>query len=213
MEIADRPVHWDVTEHTLRADGPVIAMVTDQVTTPSGESVRRDYVTHPGSVAVIAVDDADRLVLVRQYRHPVGHELWEPPAGLLDTDGESWLAAAQRELAEEAALAADDWSVLVDTFTSPGCSAESLRIYLATGLREAAAPEGFVADGEEAHMEIVRVPRDDVVEAVLAGRVHNPVLVAGTLALEAVRAGRAARPADAGWPTAPAHTRAETAGS
>lgn len=209
MQIADTPTSWPVTEHRSRADGPVISMVSDTVTTPSGEQVVRDYVTHPGSVAIIAVDDADRLVLVAQYRHPVRHVLWEPPAGLLDAAGEGYLTAAQRELAEEAGLAADDWSVLVDTFTSPGCSAESLRIYLATGLHEVAAPDGFVADGEEAHMKVVRVPRDEVVEAVLAGRVHNPVLVAGTLALEVIRAGRAARPADADWPTAPAHTRSD----
>ena len=86
--------------------------------------MEREYLQHPGAVGIIALDDADRVALVRQYRHAVRHRLIEPPAGLLDVDGEDPLLAAQRELAEEVGLAAETWHVLVDLFTTPGMLAE-----------------------------------------------------------------------------------------
>ena len=130
-------------------------------------------------------------------------ELVEIPAGLLDLDGEEYVVAAQRELAEEAELAADRWEVLVDTCTTPGACEETLRIFLARGLRPADRPEGFVLEGEEAHMTWEFVPRADLVDAVLGGLCQNPSLVAGILALETARlSGRLddLRPADAPWP-------------
>ncbi|NYK32443.1 NUDIX domain-containing protein, partial [Salmonella enterica subsp. enterica serovar Typhimurium] len=90
--------------------------------------INRQYMSHPGAVGIIALDDQDRVAVVRQYRHPVRMVLVEPPAGLLDVEGEDFLAAAQRELAEEAMLSADDWRVLVDIVTTPGGCQESLRI-------------------------------------------------------------------------------------
>ena len=104
---------------------------------------------------MIALDDQGRVALVRQYRHPVRHRLIEPPAGLLDVDGEAYVLGAQRELAEEVGLAAGTWHVLVDLFTTPGILGESLRIFLARDLLEADAPDGFVRAGEEAHMDTV----------------------------------------------------------
>jgi 8-oxo-dGTP pyrophosphatase MutT (NUDIX family) len=202
-QAGDRPQSWPVTSHRVMAQGAVAAFVTDEVTTPDGESMRRQYTLHPGAVGVIALDAADRIAVVRQYRHPVAMSLVEPPAGLLDHSAEDFLVAAQRELAEEAGLAAADWRVLVDLFTSPGGSQESLRIYLARELTEAAAPDGFVAESEEAHMEVAWVARADLVELILAGRLQNPTMVSGVLALEAARlSGRldALRPADAPWP-------------
>lgn len=202
-QVEDRPVSWPVTSHEVVARGSVATFVTDQVATPDGSSMRRQYTLHPGAVGVIALDADDRVAVVRQYRHPVAMSLIEPPAGLLDAVDEDFLVAAQRELAEEAGLAAADWRVLVDLFTSPGGTQESLRIYLARDLSAADAPEGFVADGEEAHMEIAWVARADLVEAILGGRLQNPTMVAGLLALETARlSGRldALRPADAPWP-------------
>jgi ADP-ribose pyrophosphatase len=133
----------------------------------------------------------------------VGFQLTEPPAGLLDADGETWLSAVQRELAEEAGLSAVRWQVLVDLFTTPGANQESLRIYLARELAEVAAPDGFVADHEEADMEVCWAARADLVDAVLAGTLQNPTMVAGILALEVARlSGRLdnLRGADAEWP-------------
>jgi len=130
-------------------------------------------------------------------------ELVEIPAGLLDLDGESWVTAAQRELAEEAELAADRWDVLVDMCTTPGACEESLRIFLARDLRPASRPDGFVLEGEEAHMSWDWVDRDELVGAILDGRCQSPTLVAGVLALETSRlAGRlqGLRSPDADWP-------------
>lgn len=194
---------WPVAAHEVLGRGRVSDFVNDSVVTPSGHRMERQYTLHPGAVGVIAWDDADRVAVVRQYRHPVGFQLVEPPAGLLDADGESWLAAAQRELAEEAGLRADHWQVLVDTFTTPGANQESLRIYLARDIAEAEVPEGFVADHEEADMEVCWAARADLVDAVLAGKLQNPTMVAGVLALEVARlSGRldTLRDAESDWP-------------
>jgi 8-oxo-dGDP phosphatase len=202
-EIADTPLAWPVDSSTVLAEGGVGRFVQDRVRTPDGEVMTREYVRHPGAVGVIALDAHDRVALVRQYRHPVRHRLVEPPAGLLDVDGEDYLVAAQRELAEEAGLMAGTWHVLVDLFTTPGMVGETLRIYLARDLDPADAPEGFLRVGEEAHMDIVWATLDDLVAAVLDGRVHNPTLVSGALAAWTARerdSFTGLRPADADWP-------------
>src|SRR5918995_5288963 len=173
-ELADVPLAWPVASSTVLAEGTITKYVQDQVRTPDGRLITREYLKHPGAVGVIALDDHERVALVRQYRHPVRHRLVEPPAGLLDVEGEDYLVAAQRELAEEVGLAASTWHVLVDLFTTPGMIGESLRIYLARGLSPADAPDGYLQAGEEAHMDIVWATLDDLVAAVLDGRVHNP---------------------------------------
>ena len=200
----DQPMAWPVRSREVLGTGFVSSFVDEEVETPSGETMRRQYVTHPGAVGVVAWrEDTDDVAVVRQYRHPVRMELVEIPAGLLDLDGEEYVVAALRELAEEADLAADRWEVLVDTCTTPGACEETLRIFLARGLRPADRPEGFVLEGEEAHMTWEFVPRADLVDAVLGGLCQNPSLVAGILALETARlSGRLddLRPADAPWP-------------
>ena len=186
----------------MLARGAITRYVQDEVRTPDGSTVHREYVQHPGAVGVIALDDQDRVALVRQYRHPVRQRLIEPPAGLLDVDGEDYLKAMQRELAEEVGLAADRWDVLVDLFTTPGIIGEALRVYLARDLRPVDAPDDFLRAGEEAHMDTVWASLDDLVAAVLDGRVQNPTLVTGMLAAWTARArdGFAGlRPADAPW--------------
>ena len=202
-EVGDTPMVWPVASHVVLGHGKVSDFVNDSVVTPDGGRMERQYTLHPGAVGVIAWDDADRVAVVRQYRHPVGFQLTEPPAGLLDAEGETWLAAVQRELAEEAGLSATRWQVLVDLFTTPGANQESLRIYLARGLSATNAPDGFVADHEEADMEVCWATRADLVDAVLAGRLQNPTMVAGILALEVARlSGRLddLRGPDAAWP-------------
>jgi 8-oxo-dGTP pyrophosphatase MutT (NUDIX family) len=207
VDVADG---WQVTGSKTLAQGHITRFVQDQVRTPSGENMTREYLAHPGAVGIIALDAQDRLALVRQYRHPVRHRLVEPPAGLLDVHGEDYLVAAQRELAEEAGIAAGTWRVLVDIFTSPGMVDESLRIYLAEDLSDTDAPDGFSLLGEEAHMDIVWAPLDDVVDAVLAGDLHNPVLVSGVLAAWAARQRGGfdtLRPAQAPWQAREAQQR------
>ncbi|MEI5585370.1 MULTISPECIES: NUDIX hydrolase [unclassified Agromyces] len=166
--------------------------------------IEREYVDHPGAVAVLVLDD-DRVLLIKQYRHPVRTRDWEIPAGLLDVQHEPALAAAQRELAEEADLAASDWAVLADYFTTPGGSSEAIRIFLARGVSATGAP--FDREHEEADMELRWVPLDDCVEAVLTRRLGNPSLAIGVLAAAASRARdwRTLSPADAPWPAHPAN--------
>jgi 8-oxo-dGTP pyrophosphatase MutT (NUDIX family) len=181
-ELADTPLSWPVTSSDVLVEGKIASFVQDEVLAPDGEQMTREYLRHPGAVGIIALDDEERVALVRQYRHPVRHRLIEPPAGLLDVDGEAYLLTAQRELVEEAGLAAASWHVLVDLFTTPGILAESLRIYLARGLTPADAPDGFARSDEEAHMDTVWASLDDLVDAVLVGDLHSPSLVAGVLA-------------------------------
>lgn len=168
-----------------------------------GGTLRRDFVDHTGAVAVFALDEDDRVMLVKQYRHPVRRREWEPPAGLLDAHGESALEAAQRELAEEVDLEANEWHVLSDYLTTPGGNNEAIRIYLARGIRPITTE--YVREGEEADMEQRWVPLDEIVDAVLASRVQNPSLVVGALAAAASRdrGWSTLRPADAPWPERP----------
>jgi len=200
----DEPMSWPVRSRTVLGEGRISAFVDEELTTPSGHVITRQYLTHPGAVAVVAWrEDRDDIAVLRQYRHPVRMELVEIPAGLLDLDGEEWVVAAQRELAEEAELQAARWDTLVDMCTTPGACEESLRIFLARDLSPAQRPDGFVLEGEEAHMTWGWVPRADLVDAVLAGQCQSPTLVAGVLALEVARAaGRldGLRPPDAPWP-------------
>ena len=131
--VEDRAVSWPVvsTDELLR--NWLITVRTDKVRLPDGHHAERTVVTHPGAVAVLALDDADRVLMIRQYRHPVGRELWEIPAGLRDADGESPLRTAQRELLEETGYRAREWHTLADYFSSPGYTTERIRVFLARG--------------------------------------------------------------------------------
>ncbi|MBF4458947.1 ADP-ribose pyrophosphatase [Pseudoclavibacter sp. RFBJ3] len=166
-----------------------------------GEVLTREFMSHTGAVAVLVLDDADRILFIRQYRHPVGRRDWELPAGLLDAPGEDPLDAAKRELGEEVDLLADRWDVLLDQYTSPGGSSENVRVYLARGL--SATPEAFDRTGEEAELEQRWVALPDALEAVLDGSVQNPFVVSGVMALHLAkeRSFSTLRPADAAWPT------------
>lgn len=174
-----------------------------QLSGAAGSEVVRERVVHPGAVGVLALDEQGRVALLRQYRHPVEHELWELPAGLLDHPGEDPAAAAARELAEEADLVAGTWHVLLDWFTTPGGSDEAFRLFLARGLSSVPDGERFERTDEEAGLVLRWVPLEEARDAVLAGRLHNPSAVTGILAAWAAReAGWSTlRPAGAPWPT------------
>ena len=150
-----------------------------------GHELERDYLAHTGAVAVLARDADDRVLLINQYRHPIRSRDWELPAGLLDIAGEPPLAAAQRELAEEADLVAARWSELLTFATSPGGSDELVHVFEAREL--AAAPEAFARTEEEAELVLRWVALDEVVEAALAGRLHNSILLVAVLAAHARR--------------------------
>lgn len=199
--LADSVAARSVTAHEVLHAGRIFDLVRDEVDL-GGSVVTREYVDHPGAVAIIALDEDDRVLLLKQYRHPVRRELWEPPAGLLDVAGEPAREAAARELAEEADLVAGTWSVLCDYLTSPGGNNEALRVFLARDLSPVPEAERHTREDEEIDMELRWVPLDDVVAAVLRGDVHNPSAVVGVLAASAARqAGwTTLRDADVPWP-------------
>jgi ADP-ribose pyrophosphatase len=189
---------WPVEKTDHQLDGGLISVRTDHVRMPDNHVAERTIVTHPGAVAVLALDEAGRVLMIRQYRHPVGRRLWEIPAGLRDVKGEPLLETAQRELREESGYRARDWHVLTDYFTSPGFATERLRIYLARGLMHD-PDSSYEREGEEKFLEFGWVPLDEAVRLVLAGKLHNSAAVTGILAARAALApgAPALRPADA----------------
>ncbi|MBV9821906.1 MAG: NUDIX hydrolase [Actinobacteria bacterium] len=195
---------FEVLSSTERFAGAVFSVRTDEVRMPDGAVAARDVVRHPGAVAILALDQAGDVVTVRQYRHAVGQELLELPAGLLDVDGEPALDGARRELAEEAALAAAEWSVLLDLYNSSGMSDEAIRVYLARDLTDVTDSD-FAPEHEEVSMTVERHSLDSLVAMALAGELVNGTAVAGVLAAWRARADGWAglRPADAPWPARP----------
>jgi 8-oxo-dGTP pyrophosphatase MutT (NUDIX family) len=202
--IEDEPAPTPVTSSTVPFTGHVWDIRQDAFDY-NGAEIVREYVDHPGAVAVLALDDQDRVLLIQQYRHPVRMREWELPAGLLDIDGEQALLGAQRELAEETDVVAAQWNVLTEFYTSPGGSNEVIRIYLARDL--APATDVFDRTDEEADMVTRWVSLDDAVDAALARRIQNPSLVVGVLAAAASRARgwSSLAPADLPWPRHPAN--------
>ncbi len=191
--------------------GNVMVLRADEVVMPGQRTAVREVVEHPGAVVIAALDRQHRLAMVHQYRHAVGRRLWELPAGLLDVAGEDPAHTAARELAEEAGLAAAEWSVLLDLVASPGFSDESARVYLARGLSPVPRPQG--EDDEEADLQLGWWPLADAVRAVLAGEIVNAATVSGVLALHALRIGAGTvRPVDAPWPLRPTAFAARKAG-
>lgn len=177
--LRDEPFEADVTASELVYAGRVWDVRSDTVRYGDGEIVRR-YVDHPGAAAVVAVDDEERVLLIQQYRHPIRHRDWEIPAGLLDVAGEPPIETARRELAEEADLVAASIEPLVSVFTTPGGNDEVVHVFLARQLTSASAT--FARTDEEADIRLEWVALADVVDAILAGRMRNGILVAGVLA-------------------------------
>lgn len=176
---------------------------------PGGNVAKREVLEHYGAVAIVAMDDDNRIAMVYQYRHTYGRRIWELPAGLLDAAGEEPQLTAPRELEEEVGLHASTWQVLLDVNTAPGYSDESVRVYLATGLTDIGRPE---AHDEEADMTMHWYPIEDAVQQVLSGEFVNSIAIAGILAAHAVILGTAEpRPLGTPWhdkPTAFAKRKA-----
>jgi ADP-ribose pyrophosphatase len=179
QDLRDEPAEPAVLESTVAMHGRVWDIRRDVVAYGDGEIVR-EWMVHPGAVAIIAIDDDQRVLLIQQYRHPLRHRDWEIPAGLLDIPGEDPIEAAKRELAEEADLEATDWELLASIWSSPGSNSEIVHIFLARGVT--ALDEAFEREAEEADIRAEWVPLDAAVEAVMGGRMHNGILVAGILA-------------------------------
>ena len=182
--------------------GRVMALRSDEVRMPGGRLATREIVEHFGAVAVAALDADGRLAVIEQYRHAVRRRLCELPAGLLDVPGEDPVAAAARELTEEAGLAAADWSLLLDVVPSPGFCDESVRVYLARDLTQVKRPD--LEDDEEADLRIGWLPLADAVRGVLSGEIVNAVTAASVLAVHVMLTGVApVRGLQDRWPDRP----------
>lgn len=179
QDLRDEPFEPEVLQSDLVYRGRVWDVRSDRVRYGDGEIVRQ-YVDHTGAVAIVALDDEGRVLLIQQYRHPIRYRDWELPAGLLDVEGEAPLAAARRELAEEADLVAAHWEPLVSSWTTPGGNDEIIHVFLATGVSSADAAHD--REDEEADIRVAWVPLSDAVSAVLEGRMRNGILAIGVLA-------------------------------
>lgn len=200
-EFDPRPVR----RSEVLVQGRVWDVVRDEVDLGDAGAHVREYVQHPGAVAVVALDDDGRICLIQQYRHPIRTREWEIPAGLLDVDGEPPWEAAARELHEEADLVAGRFDVLVDLRPSPGGLDEAIRVYLARDVTRGAESERHVREAEEHGMPLAWVALADAVEAVVEGRVQNGILVSAVLAAHVAqqRNWESLRPHDAPWPQGP----------
>jgi 8-oxo-dGDP phosphatase len=188
VNIKDTPEEWPVVSSDTPFRGRLVTVRTDKVRMPDNHQAEREVVLHPGAVAVLALDDAGQVLMIRQYRHPVNRLLWEIPAGLRDVAGEPLLATAQRELLEEAGYRARDWRVLADYYSSPGFTTERLRIFLARDLELVPPAErDFVPEDEETQLVPAWLPLDEAVRKVLAGDLRNGAAAVGLLAGYAAR--------------------------
>ena len=180
---------YTVLESRVVFEGQLSSVNVDTVRMPDGHETEREIVVHPSAVAIVAIDDDEQVVLLQQYRHPVRDVMLELPAGKLDTDGESREETARRELAEEVGLAAGELIELVTFHNSSGWTDEDTTVYLATDLREVAAPHGFSPEAEEAHMQVMRMPLAQAVDRARRGEVTDAKTLIGLL-LAAQRLGR-----------------------
>jgi ADP-ribose pyrophosphatase len=178
-DLRDEFVEPDVVSSELVYAGNVWEVRNDTIRYNGGE-IQRQYVVHPGAAAIVAVDDQQRVLVIQQYRHPIRSRDWEVPAGLLDVVGEAPLAAAKRELAEEADLEAGRWDELVSVFTTPGGNDEVVHLFLARDLTPVGS--AFDREEEEADIRLEWVPLTDAVDAAMSGRMRNGILVTGVLA-------------------------------
>jgi ADP-ribose pyrophosphatase len=177
----DAPESWPVDSTTEVFRNRLITVRNDEVKMPGGRWAQRTVVAHQGAVAILALDEAGRALMIRQYRHPVQRLLWELPAGLRDHAGEPLVEAARRELLEETGYQAATWDTLVDHYSSPGFTDERVRVFLARNLQPA-EDSSYVRTHEEALIITDWLPLPEAVRAVLAGKLHNGATIAGLLA-------------------------------
>lgn len=193
LPLRDEPHDYPVLSTTLGFTGHKWSIYSDSVDI-GGDVVVRDVLRHPGAVAVAAVDDDGRVLLIRQYRHPMAAFMWEIPAGLLDIAGEDLLECARRELAEEAGVSAQNWSKLLELALSPGGTSERITIFKATDLHIDPENRPHTGEAEERHLPQKWVPLDQAVAACLSGSIANATAVSAILALAASAAGATAGP-------------------
>ncbi|WP_040160433.1 NUDIX domain-containing protein [Mobilicoccus massiliensis] len=208
VDLTDDHEPRPVTDSRIVYEGMIWDVRRDTVDL-GGRTVDRDYIEHPGAVVIVALRDDPvgkvEVMLIKQYRHPIGTTEWELPAGLLDKEGESPLEAAQRELAEEVDLRAEQWHALVDFRPSPGATSEAIRVFVAQDLSDVPEADLHHREDEEADMTRAWVDLDEAFAAVLAGRIANAGAVVGIMAAHGAKQADwvTLRDADAPWPGHP----------
>jgi ADP-ribose pyrophosphatase len=162
---AQDPLQERLISTEVLKQGKILEFRIDTVETADGHRSTRDIAGHPGGVCVVAIDDEDRVLLVRQWRHAAGRALLEIPAGTLDRapDGtvEDHACAAARELDEETGSRAGTWRYLGAFWTAPGFTSELMHLYLATELTP--ADEGGLGPDEDERLELQAIPFDEAV--------------------------------------------------
>jgi ADP-ribose pyrophosphatase len=163
--------------------GRILEFRIDTVEAPDGHVSTRDIAGHPGGVCMVAIDDEDRVLLVRQWRHAIGGDLLEIPAGTLDRHEdrsvEDHAAAAARELEEETGYRAGSWQYLGRFYTAPGFTEELMHLYLATKLTP--AEEGRLGPDDDERLELERLPLRDAVAMAERGEIRDAKSLVGLL--------------------------------
>jgi 8-oxo-dGTP pyrophosphatase MutT (NUDIX family) len=183
--LRDREQSWPVHEvEDVWSGAAPFSVRRDIVSAPAHPEVTfgRLVIEHPGAAIILAVDEDGRALVVEQYRHPTGIRFVELPAGLLDVPGEDPLVAAKRELLEEGAHTADEWTHLLSTYPTPGLSTEKHVLYLARGLHHVPDRGGFELHHEEADMTVHWVQVDELLKGVLEGRLTDGPLALAVMA-------------------------------
>ena len=174
----------DLTEHTLSSRsvyrGRLLDVREDDVRLPDGKTARREYIVHPGAAVMLAMPDAQSVVMERQYRYPLREHLYELPAGKIDL-GEDPLATAQRELLEETGYRARDWRHLLTTYPVAGYSNERIELYLARDLEQV----GRALDEGE-FLEVLILPLAEAIDWVRTGRIKEAKTIMGLLLAERI---------------------------
>lgn len=148
--------------------GVIVRLEHWQVALPDGSTALREVACHPGASAVLALDDEDQLILVRQHRIAVDRLTWEIPAGKLDGPDEDPFLCARRELSEETGLEAEHWQKLTVLETTPGFCNERIHLYMATGLRQG---ESHPDEGE--FVSVSRMPLKEAAAKVMQGEFRD----------------------------------------
>lgn len=155
--------------------GKILTLVKDKVLLPNNNEAEREIILHKGAAAIVPVDDEGRIIFVRQYRHPIGEELLEIPAGLLE-EGEEPLESAKRELEEETGYKSSKIRFICKMISSAGFCNEIVHIYLATELKK-----GKQNLDEEEFISLERYTFEEAVEMIFDGRIKDSKTIAGIL--------------------------------
>jgi ADP-ribose pyrophosphatase len=182
-----------VVDSRVLHQGRYLTFRVDTIERADGSRSERDIAGHPGAVAVVAIDDEDRVLLVRQWRTHANAVLLEIPAGTLDRDRASGTIedpelASRRELEEETGYRARSWEHLAEFWTAPGFATEKMHLYLATDL-EAADPDERLGPDEDEHLRLERRPFDEALGAIDRGEIRDAKSIAGLLLVDRRRRG------------------------